>query len=256
VARLISRDEEAETWWTLSGLYESWTVSESPGALHVGRYQRTLNPGDSTALDSAAHSYDGAAGTTAADLGVRRLYHVGARFDFGFGLGVGFSQNTDSLLDASHQTEVVTYDDGDSTPTRADYVTTVTSAESWLRRTTGLRATFTLPVGLEFRVVPPVALRLGALASLFWDDATTTSQLLSFAPRKTRTVYGDGSFAESVEEVQRSPSGSETRQALSQTVDLTYGAGFRPVENLQIDLMGFANLTNLVNWRLSATLRF
>ncbi len=254
--RLIARSEESETWWHVGTLLRSEKLGTGAQASHVGCYRHTLNPGDSSVADSTRHSYRGATSNTSLNAGMRRVQHLTDRLDLGFALNLNAGFFADSVFDTMGQVQVVTYDNGDSLQTIDDYVQTTTAAESWLRRKTGCYTALALPVGLEFRVIPSVALRLGALPILRWDDVTTTNQLLTWHPRKVRTVYGDGSFSERIDDEERSPASSETRRSFVQTTELSYGAGFRPVENLQIDLMGFANLTNLVNWRLSATLRF
>jgi hypothetical protein len=57
-------------------------------------------------------------------------------------------------------------------------------------------------------------------------------------------------------DAQQSPGSSETRKTVTYSTGLTYGIGYSPMENLQIDLMAFARVTDLRYWRLSVTLKF
>jgi hypothetical protein len=245
-----------ETRLNLSGFFGWQNLAPTAGGDSVAYYEQTLNPGLASTLDSVSHRFRGATGNKGLSASLLDLHWLGERFDLGWGLRFGIGTWTDSLVDTFSMKQVTRYDNGDSIQNASDYVRTVTSAESWLRRSVSLRKALALPVGLEYRVIPSIALRLGAIHTLSWNDAITTSQLLSLAPRKTRTDFGDGTFSETWDTPQRNPTSSEARQSFSQSTTFTYGAGFRPIEQLQLDLMGFANLTNLSNWRLSATFRF
>ncbi|MEO0079915.1 MAG: hypothetical protein ABIK44_04475 [candidate division WOR-3 bacterium] len=254
--QLVLRNDAYETWWSLGGFYASQRLGSDGGGRSVATYHRTLNPGYTTEWDTMIHNRAGARSGSGLNLGLVRRHHLAEKLEFGFGVNLGLGFGVDSLLDELQEWERVVYDNGDSLQNVFDYTRTTTSAETWLERTTASQAKAAVPVGLEFRPITPVALRLGALPTFLWENVTTTHQLLALAPRKSRTEYGDGSFSERVDEVERSPDSRERRTSFTQTTQLTYGAGFRPVENLQIDLMGFANLVDLTGWRLSATLRF
>jgi len=254
--QLVSRNEKTETWWSLSGFFQEQKLGADGGRHYVASYHRTLNPGDSSYQDTTVHNWRGAIANWGMGLGLLRRHYVSAKLDLGWGVNLGLRWGVDSLADEESERERVVYDNGDSLANRLDYTRTTTRAESWLRRTTGTHAFATVPVGLEFRPIGPVALRLGALPTFIWNDVVTTEQLLALAPAKSRTDYGDGTFTETVEEVARHPDSREQTRGFNQTTQLTYGAGFKPIDNLQIDLMGFANLTNLTGWRVSATLRF
>ncbi|MDO9067369.1 MAG: hypothetical protein Q7W05_02800, partial [Deltaproteobacteria bacterium] len=39
-------------------------------------------------------------------------------------------------------------------------------------------------------------------------------------------------------------------------VNYSYGAGWKISDNLQIDLMGFSQLTDMTDWKLSAVFKF
>ncbi|MDH5187231.1 MAG: hypothetical protein OEW70_09240, partial [candidate division WOR-3 bacterium] len=75
-------------------------------------------------------------------------------------------------------------------------------------------------------------------------------------PVFTRTEYGDSTFSERVGPQSELQATSETINTIEHNTYFTYGAGFNPIKNLQIDIMGFRNLTNLSNWKLSITFKF
>lgn len=245
-----------ETWLTLGGYYQQQQPSSSAGQRSSSYYEQTTNPGIFTARDTIQRRYRGLTTEAGINLSLLQLHSISTRLDLGWGIGLDLNSSADSLFDSLALYRIEHYDDGDSLPTRADYERYISSGESWSRRTADRQLALTLPVGLEFRVIPGIALRLGARHTISCHNRNTISHLLSLSPTHTRTVYGDGSFSETWNTPRRQTTGSETRQIFDQTTLFTYGAGFRPVEQLQIDLMGFAELTNLANWRLSATFRF
>lgn len=241
---------------SLSGHYSSENLGTGAGDWSHQTSYATLNPGFEASYDTSALAQEGMNRSFGANLGLLDLHSIGEKLSLGWGVQLSGSMDDDTLLGAQSLSSVARYDNGDSVENRYDSVVTVTESETWLTRTTGSHALLTIPVGLEFRPVPSIALRLGARHTLSWDDVTTTKQLLAYAPQKTRIDYGDGTFREVQSQAQFTPSSSETVTPFASQTVFTYGAGFRPTENLQIDLMGFANLTNLAGWRLSATFRF
>jgi hypothetical protein len=132
----------------------------------------------------------------------------------------------------------------------------VKSSQEWVTKISGAATTFNIPVGFDFRLVPSLSLRLGAIHSISWTDVTTTGLLSAFEPTFTRTEYGDSTFSETVEPTSEIQATSETISRCENNTYFTYGVGFNPIKNLQIDIMGFRNLTNLSNWKLSVTFKF
>lgn len=248
--------EKTQSWFYAQGFYRSENLAEDAGGHDVTSYETTLNPGYTAGLDSVMHTLRGRRSSFGGSLRVKELYTMGERFNLGWSVQLGARCYADSTADEMRERGSARFDDGDSVQTHADYNQTVTGSEHWVSRLAGSEATLVVPVGLEFKVVPSLALRLGAQHTVSWDDHISTEQLLSWSPRKVRTDFGDGTFSERVDTLSRRAASSETRNSFNQATVFSYGAGFRPLDNLQIDLMGFANLVNLTAWRLSATLRF
>jgi len=111
-------------------------------------------------------------------------------------------------------------------------------------------------VGFEYRILSPLALRLGAIHRITWRDITSIEKLVASSPRLTRTDYGDGTFSEFAGEAQQHPGKSETINTTTHSTEFSYGIGYSPIDNLQIDIMGFQKLTDFTNWALSVTFKF
>ena len=251
-----TRVGNAETRVCLGGFYRREAADTGYGETYARDYFTTLDPGQEH--DNYLMTWKRRGTSAAGGLNVRllRRHWLGERFDLGWGAAFALVSSSDSSVESGSQRSTVSYDDGDSLPTRNDYVQTYTASESWLNRDAGVQASLAIPVGLEFRPVSQIALRLGATPTFALDNGVTTSELLAITPPKTRIDYGDGTYSEFVGEIQRNPNSSSAYRRFTQTTTFSYGLGIRPIDNLQLDLMGFANLTNLANWRLSATFRF
>jgi hypothetical protein len=149
------------------------------------------------------------------------------------------------------------FDNGDTISGPEDYTRTITQSETWMTMIDGSTNSFSIPVGVEFMITKPLVFRLGAQHTLAYNDYTTTTELIDYEPQRTLTVYGDGSQTEVIEDPGPRPERSvEQETEKVPETDYYYGLGWMVTNNLQIDLMGFNELTDLSNWRLSATLRF
>jgi hypothetical protein len=228
-----------------------------------GAESRQLNTMDSTGLPGYAkldaltwHQYRGGYSSKGINFRTKQLFKVSDRFDLGFGLELGAWDLQDSLVDTMSFLSVYSYNNGDTISGPEDYRVTTTSSEEWVTKVSGTRKMFSLPVGFDFKLVPSLSLRLGATHSITWSDMTTTGLLRAFEPSHTRTEYGDSTFSEIVGPESEVQGTSETVTFIEHNTYFTYGAGFSPIKNLQIDIMGFRNLTNLTNWKLSVTFKF
>jgi hypothetical protein len=237
-----------------------FTSSEKLGD-NAARY--THNTSDSIGLpgralldDISSHDYLGNLTGKGIDFRTTQLFKVTDRFDLGFGLELGSRDWHDSTLDKTSSQSVYEFNNGDTIAGHEDYRITTTSLYDWVTRISGTATTFSIPVGFDFRLVPSLSLRLGAIHSITWTDVTTTGYLSAFEPTHTRTDYGDSTFTESIGSEFELQGVSETVGRCQSNTDFTYGIGFNPIRNLQIDIMGFRNLTNLGNWKLSVTFKF
>jgi hypothetical protein len=247
---------QVESRFYLSAASQSQTVSDDAVGFETFTADSVTHPGVDTACDTSFHRYRGRTSGQGIGLSTRQLFTVSDRLKLGLGLGFATSSWEDSLVDTSAARSYYAHNNGDTIAGSEDLRMVTTSSEEWLNRTTGSGKVLSLPVGLEFKVVPSVALRLGVDSRITWRDETRIEKLVASAPEHTRVDYGDGWFYESVGDAQQDPGKSETSRTTTHSTQFSYGIGYNPIDNLQIDLMGFAKLTDLNNWRLSVTLKF
>ena len=202
--------------------------------------------------------YDGGSNRKGIAVATKQLFDVSDRLKFGFGLGFNTYSYFDSTTARDTSVAITHYDDNDGmTNDPDDYVQTVWSSQTWMTKVTGSVKAINIPVGVEFYLAEPLVFRLGAEHTLAFNNYTTVTDLIQYEPQRTRTVDGTGAVNESMEDPPNQPVGSEeTRAETNPSTNYFYGLGWQVNENLQIDIMGFSEITNLSNWRISATLKF
>jgi len=247
---------EIESRFCVSTYNQSLTVGADAGGLAADQIDSVCHPGTANGSDTTWHKYRGVQTRKGVSVSTKQLFTVTPRFRLGLGLGFATNAWQDSLEDSTARRSHYAFDNGDSISGREDFRSTTTFAEEWLTRTTGTDRVLTAPVGIEFKVLQPLALRLGASPSMTWRDETTIEELTASSPQYTHTVYGDSTFSDQLGDAQQNPGQSETRRSVVYTTQLTYGIGYSPIDNLQVDLMGFSRLTDMRYWRLSVTLKF
>lgn len=202
--------------------------------------------------------YDGSSNIKGLHLGTKQLFTVSERLKLGFGLLLTTSSVFDSTLARDTTVARRVYDDNDGISFDPDdYVQTTWSSQTWMTKTTGKSIDIAIPVGIEFYLFQPLVLRFGAQHTYTMDDYTTVTELVQYEPERTRTVDGTGTVTEDIVDPNPEPIGSdETHKENTPQTNYFYGIGWKVNDNLQIDLMGFSELTDLSNWRISATLKF
>ena len=177
-----------------------------------------------------------------------------------FAMGARFTSREADRTETFTSTtnDVDTFNDGDGIDDFDDFTTTTTSAQTLRRKYTSSEQSVSIPVGLEFKLRGPVMLRLGAIHTQTYTNETETDLQLSFSDEAVRTVRGDGTVTESLIPGTSSqvPGTSVTTKTYTSSTDYSYGLGVQVTENLQIDVMGFSDVTNLADWKLSAVLEF
>jgi len=206
---------------------------------------------------NTATYYDGDQSSTGLRVGTKHLFNVSERLKFGIGLFFNTSSYSDSTTARDTTVSIRVFDNGDTISGPEDYTRTITQSETWMTMVDGSMKSFVIPVGLEFNIMKPLVFRLGAQHTLTYNDFTTTTELIDYEPQRTSTVYGDGTSTEIIDDPGPRPERSvEQESEKDPETDYYYGLGWMVTNNLQIDLMGFNELTDLSNWRLSATLKF
>jgi hypothetical protein len=208
-------------------------------------------------LNTASY-HSGSVSSMGFRLGTKQLFNITDRLRFGIGFFFGSRGVTDSSAVKDTSVEVTVYDDNDGNIVDPDdYVSTTWSSETWMTRTTGSVTVLEFPVGIEFNVTKPFVFRLGALHEVYKGDYTTVNNLIQYEPERTRIVDGTGAVTETIVDPGQEPVGSEeTYKTNEPSTNYYYGAGWQVTDNLQIDFMGFYDLTDMTNWSISATLEF
>ena len=121
--------------------------------------------------------------------------------------------------------------------------------------------TFVFPVGLEYILNEKnnLSMRFG---SIFTNTSTTiddVKQIRSFEPQTTIVEYEDNDYSDDSIDVEDITVTSYTNSSttVSSSTVFTYGIGFNPTENLQIDLLGIGRGDfEFVGARISFTMKF
>jgi hypothetical protein len=231
------------------GAVNDYSISEARYVTNGSSY--TNNGTENTPLTG-----DGAYQTIAARGKV--IYDLTDRVTFAFGMGFLTTTHDTTRNENTTASYTYVYDDGDTQANDPDdYTRTTTFGYEQQIMTTDVTNNFMIPVCLEFNVIKPLDFRLGTIHTITLFDHTTNCDLLSYTEPLVHTVYGDGSESYSIPDTSFQDIGtSEESVSTSSNTVYTYGMGYRVSDNLQIDLMGFYDLTDLYNWRVSATLSF
>jgi len=206
---------------------------------------------------ASARYYDGGMSWSGFRLGTHQLYNINDVFNFGIGIMFTLgSISSDSMFQTDSSRDVSATWYGGSFDSTSDVRVTQTSSEAWVTTTDGSYKTIEIPVGAEFMVSKKLALRLGAVHMLDYHDITTTRELYDYMfpvteiedPGGTDTTLVD--YSDIDEDYWE-----ETDNSTYANTSYYYGIGWHVNDNLTIDLMNFNDLTDLSEWRLSATLK-
>lgn len=251
-----SPTEIIENRFMLIASTQSLKLATDAGGLDLAHADSVRYPGRDSAADTVRFRYAGNYQSNSLELRTRHLFRISDRFRVGFGLGFTLGTAEDSLVDSTATRTYFSHNNGDTIAGREDYRRVQTSSAMWQYRVTRSDNVLSAPIGLEFNIIEPLVLRLGVDSRINWHSQTSTNQLLAVSPTLVRTDYGDGTFTETLGPAPTQPGTSETVNSTTYSNTFAYGLGYSPVPNLQIDVMGFARLTDLTNWRLSVTLKF
>ena len=208
---------------------------------------------------------DGTQKTTQFSLMGKLNYPFKEKVYFGLGLNYNYQiMNRETDFEESIE-NTYDYEILDEESTVADFVTTETYSITADRTIEQYSSVFTMPVGIEYKFTNNNKwdLRFG---SVFRSSCTTINdakEIKDVTPITIETNYGDGSVDIDIEDNTYSSTSEQTNSTHSST-NYYYGLGFRPTDNLQIDLLGFLggaeddllNADFYKQLRLSFTLKF
>lgn len=128
----------------------------------------------------------------------------------------------------------------DDTSTVAYRMTTITMSSSANRKYETKVTNFRIPIGIEYTFTDSMRwrIRFGALFSYRKSITNDAKQITESYPEITRIETGDGEVTINVSENQFSSTSIHSETIRTETI-FTYGIGFHPTPNLQIDLIGF-----------------
>ena len=182
-----------------------------------------------------------------------------------FGIGASLNNST-SRRETDYTESLNDVFDYDYTDTDYnDYLTTETSQLSANRNFEILRTIFACPAGIEYRTGKENkwSLRFGSIFTMTNQTINDAKQITGSEPHITETEYSDGDIAIDIDDNVYESTSEHTRTTSSSMV-FTYGLGYNPMENLQIDVLGFlgTNDNSIIdasfyrNLRLSFTMKF
>jgi len=183
---------------------------------------------------------DGTDNTTQFSLMGKLNYPFNEKVYFGLGFNYNYSiLNRETDYEESIE-NTYEYERLDEEPTASDYITTetysITADQTYERN----NSSFYVPVGIEYKFTNNNKwdLRFGSIFRSYWNNRNYVKDIKNASPITTETEYGDGSVDIDIEDNTYDSSSIQTNSTGSFT-DYYYGLGFRPTNNLQIDLLGF-----------------
>lgn len=193
-----------------------------------------------TDTENALIKDNGTRKTTQFSLMGKLNYPFNEKVYFGLGFNYNYSitnRETDfeESIENTYEYEIL-----DEELTAADYITTESYSIIADRTYEGYSSSFSVPVGIEYKFTNNNKwdLRFGSIFRSVCITTNDAKEIIDATPFITETKYGDETVDIDIEDNTYSSTSEQTNIAYSLT-DYYYGLGFRPTDNLQIDLLGF-----------------
>lgn len=159
-----------------------------------------------------------------------------------FGLGFNYNYNIikrETDFEESFE-NIYDYEILDEESTVADYITTETYSILADRTYEQFITNFYVPVGIEYKFTNNNKwdIRFGSVFRSTCSTINDAKEIKDVTPITTETNYGDGSVDVDIEDNTYDSTSMQMNSTNSST-NYYYGLGFRPTDNLQIDLLGF-----------------
>jgi len=285
-ASYISITEEDGTWLSYGAsirkTFNKQDERKNDGFWKVGI---SVNSGSSDYTDSTKHEFlsitnffDGldtldtdfertvSEQNSISDIGKKKLnsYNFYGRFNIPlgeyvyFGIGGYYNQSTinreTDYIESQYDVTDYNYTDSGN----IDYVSTETSQLKAERNYDISTTSFTFPVGLEYKIGKKRdwSLRFGSIFTNRSRTINDAKQITDSEPYVSEMEYGDGDVTINIyDNVYEST--SEHMRTISSSTVFTYGIGYNPFDNLQIDLLGIgSDDLEFDGVRLSFTMKF
>lgn len=167
-------------------------------------------------------------------------YPFNEKVYFGLGLNYNYQILTRETDFEENIENIYDYEILDEEATAADFITTETYSITADRTYEHYTTTFYIPVGIEYKFTNNNKwdIRFGSVFNSYSSTINDAKEIKDATPVTTETVYGDGSVDIDIEDNTYDSTNEQTNSTDSST-NYYYGLGFRPTDNLQIDLLGF-----------------
>ncbi len=158
--------------------------------------------------------------------------------------GLGFNYNYQIIIRETDFEEsfenIYDYEILDEEPTAADYIVTESYSITADRTFEQYTSNFSVPVGIEYKFTNNNKwdLRFGSIFNSNCSTVNDAKEIKDTTPVTTETIYGDDTVDVMIED-NTYDSTSEHTNSTNSLTNYYYGLGFRPTDNLQIDLLGF-----------------
>lgn len=211
---------------------------------------------------------DGDYSNTSLGAGAKAVLPFGEELLFGIGVNLGYNKYKETVDDKPvNYSKYITNDNDHAEDDYDDYTYTSTTTGEEKKEKEITTTSWNFPVGFEYKLgkKKDFRFRLGAIATFI--DRTTKVTRTNTKPTETITLtdYTDIDLTDVGDTTKTDCYGSivEETPTFDQTTVYTYGLGWYPTENLQIDLLGFLDPAGDIwtpafyrNLRLSVTLKF
>ena len=212
-------------------------------------YEDQYMSAGNVALDNYTYSLDNTAPISVSGMNIgafgRIEWQLSSNVRFGIGALYSSSSLTREYDEDYSYTYRYEYDDGDSDPADwDDYTDIIESGYSGTRTYENVYDVIQVPVGIEINVGKNKDwfIRFGAIATKSNYNVLEIEEV-DEARRQIRTITrGDGTTTVTYSDVEYA-SYKENEYREYQTVDFAYGLGWKPSDNVGIDLLGMFDIT-------------
>ncbi len=148
------------------------------------------------------------------------------------------------------------YDDGDGIPDEDDYTLKSTYSREYENLSSFSQWNIMIPCGIEINVMKNLFLRLGANSYIKIKEEQNTINPLSSTPLITTIVNGLGDTTTIYDTTIVDEGNTYLKKTKETNTNYSFGMGWNISKNFSLDFMGFTNLVDLTNWRLSLKIKF
>jgi hypothetical protein len=143
-------------------------------------------------------------------------------------------------------------------PDTSEYTVDYTSNETYEIKNTNSGFQITIPVGLETNLTDRLVLRLGATQNLMLKIKDAYENTLTDGGWTQHYVSGtyDTTYTEPTNELDSYYYKNEYKVCMANSITYHYGAGYKINDNIELDFLNFADLTNLRKWVLGVNIKF